>query len=156
MKVSADPFKKIVKMIKDMITKLTEEAQEEAEHKGFCDSELSSNKATRDTKTEESDTLKANIEELTADIGKLAEEISVLSADIAAIDKAVAEATALRTAEKEKNTITIADAKAGKEAVARAMTVLKTYYDKAATNTALLQNKVKQPFDKPYTGMEGG
>merc|ERR550514_2629199 len=119
-------------MIKDMITKLTEEAQEEAEHKGFCDSELSSNKATRDTKTEESDTLKANIEELTADIGKLAEQISELSAAIAAIDKAVSEATAQRTAEKEKNTITIADAKAGKEAVARAMTVLKTYYDKAA------------------------
>jgi len=153
-KVAADPFKKIVKMIKDMIQKLTEEAQEEAEHKGFCDSELGSNKATRDTKTEESDTLKATIEELTADIAKLAEEISELSAAIAAIDKAVGEATALRNAEKEKNTITIADAKAGKEAVARAMTVLKTYYDKAATNTALLQNK--QPFDKPYTGMEGG
>merc|ERR1719380_274117 len=153
-KVSADPFKKIVKMIKDMITKLTEEANEEAEHKGFCDSELGSNKATRDSKTEESDTLKANIEELTADIGKLAEQISELSAAIAAIDKAVAEATAVRTTEKEKNTIAIADGKAGKEAVARAMTVLKTYYDKAATNTALLQSK--QPFDKPYTGMEGG
>jgi len=153
-KVAADPFKKIVKMIKDMITKLTEEAQEEAEHKGFCDAELSSNKATRDSKTEESDTLKATIEELTADIAKLADEISELSAAIAALDKAMSEATALRTAEKEKNTITIADAKAGKEAVARAMTVLKTYYDKAATNTALLQNK--QPYDKPYTGMEGG
>merc|ERR1719450_1968958 len=150
-KVAADPFKKIVKMIKDMITKLTEEAQEEAEHKGFCDSELSSNKATRDAKTEESDTLKANIEELTADISKLAEEISELSAAIASIDKAVAEATAQRSAEKEKNTITIADAKAGKEAVARAMSVLKAYYDKAASNTALLQNK--QPYDKPYTGM---
>merc|ERR1719380_319701 len=153
-KVAADPFKKIVKMIKDMIQKLTEEAQEEAEHKGFCDAELSSNKQTRDTKTEESDTLKATIEELTADIAKLADEISELSAAIAALDKAMSEATALRTAEKEKNTITIADAKAGKEAVARAMTVLKTYYDKAATNTALLQNK--QPYDKPYTGMEGG
>jgi len=55
-------------MIKDMITKLTEEAQEEAEHKGFCDAELGSNKATRDTKTEESDVLKATIEELTAHI----------------------------------------------------------------------------------------
>merc|ERR1719450_2050950 len=130
-KVSADPFKKITKMIKDMITKLTEEAAEEAEHKGFCDAELGSNKQTRDTKTEESDTLKANIEELTADIGKLAEQISELSAAIAAIDKAVSEATTQRNAEKEKNTITIADAKAGKEAVARAMSVLKAYYDKA-------------------------
>merc|ERR1719446_221631 len=158
-KVAADPFKKIVKMIKDMITKLTEEAQEEAEHKGFCDAELSSNKATRDSKTEESDTLKANIEELTADIAKLAEQISELSAAIAAIDKAVGEATAQRTEEKEKNTITIADAKAGKEAVARAMSVLKAYYDKAASNTALLQNKVPgapATFDKAYTGMEGG
>merc|ERR1719263_2299910 len=158
-KVSADPFKKIVKMIKDMITKLTEEAQEEADHKGFCDSELGSNKATRDSKTEESDTLKANIEELTADIAKLAEQISELSAAIAAIDKAVSEATAQREAEKEKNTITIADAKAGKEAVARAMSVLKAYYDKAATNTALIQSKVPgapATFDKPYTGMEGG
>ena len=54
-------------------------------------------------------------------------------------------------------------AKAGKEAVARAMLVLKTYYEKAATNTALIQSKSKgkvpgapATFDKPYTGMEGG
>merc|ERR1719160_1093064 len=158
-KVAADPFKKITKMIKDMITKLTEEAQEEAEHKGFCDAELGSNKATRDTKTEESDLLKATIEELTAEIGKLGVQISELSKAIADLYEAVATATSQRMAEKEKNTETIADAKAGKEAVARAMTVLKTYYDKAATNTALVQNKVPgapATFDKPYTGMEGG
>jgi tRNA/tmRNA/rRNA uracil-C5-methylase (TrmA/RlmC/RlmD family) len=101
-KVSADPFKKITKMIKDMITKLQEEAAEEAEHKGFCDSELGSNKQTRDTKTEESDTLKANIEELTANIGQLSEQISELTAQISSLDKAVATATEQRTAEKEK------------------------------------------------------
>merc|ERR1719335_1789417 len=39
-KVAEDPFKKVSKMIKDMIIKLTEEATEEAEHKGFCDIEL--------------------------------------------------------------------------------------------------------------------
>merc|ERR1719191_2133476 len=109
-KVAADPFKKITKMIKDMITKLQEEAAEEAEHKGFCDAELGSNKQTRDTKTEESDTLKANIEELTAQIGQLAEQISELSAAISSLDKAIATATEQRTTEKEKNTITIATA----------------------------------------------
>merc|ERR1719359_2039857 len=39
------------------------------------------------------------------------------------------------------------------------MTVLKTYYDKAASNTAFVQSKVPgspATFDKPYTGMEGG
>merc|ERR1719324_272571 len=145
MKVSADPFKKITKMIKDMITKLTEEAAEEAEHKGFCDGELASNKQTRDTKTEESDTLKANIEELTSDIAKLAEQISELSNAISELDKAMATATEQRTVEKEKNTITIADAKAGKEAVAKAMSVLKEFYDKAATATAFTQMQQQQP-----------
>merc|ERR1719214_255131 len=52
-KAAADPFKKVIKMIKDMITKLVEEANEEAEHKGFCDGEMATNKATRDSKSEE-------------------------------------------------------------------------------------------------------
>merc|ERR1719230_1484635 len=47
-----DPFKKVTKMIKDMIQKLMQEATEEAEHKGFCDTELTTNKQTRDSKTE--------------------------------------------------------------------------------------------------------
>merc|ERR1719240_2304082 len=115
LKVSADPFKKVTKMIKDMITKLVEESNDEAEHKGFCDTELASNKATRDTKTEESDMLTATIEELTADIAKLASEISELSSAIAALDAPITKATDIRAAEKTKNTQTIADAKAGKE-----------------------------------------
>merc|ERR1719156_256347 len=44
-RVSEDPFKKIKKMIQDMVTKLMEEANEEAEHKGFCDTEMGTNKA---------------------------------------------------------------------------------------------------------------
>merc|ERR1719408_1177894 len=51
MRVSADPFKKVKKMIKDLIVKLMEEANEEAEQKGFCDTELSTNEQTRKEKT---------------------------------------------------------------------------------------------------------
>lgn len=162
-KVSADPFKKVVKMIQDMIEKLTQEAADEAEHKGFCDSELASNKQTRDTKTEESETLKANIEELTADIQKLGQEITDLASAISEIDSQVAQATSDREAEHEKNTATIADAEAGAKAVAAATQVLKEFYEKAAISTSFTQvhTKAKVPgapetFTKPYTGQESG
>merc|ERR1719182_1256474 len=41
------PFDKVKKMIKDMIVKLMEEATEESEHKGWCDTEMGTNKQTR-------------------------------------------------------------------------------------------------------------
>ena len=51
-KVEADPFKKITKMIKDMIQKLMQDATEEVERKSVCDKELGTNKITRDSKTD--------------------------------------------------------------------------------------------------------
>merc|ERR1719172_501914 len=75
-KAEADPFKKVIKMIKDMIMKLTQEATEEAEHKGFCDTELSTNQQTRDSKTAEVDELTATIEGLAAKCAKLSKEIT--------------------------------------------------------------------------------
>merc|ERR1719421_1409590 len=38
-------------MIKDMIVKLMEEANEEAEHKGWCDTEMSTKEQTKNTET---------------------------------------------------------------------------------------------------------
>merc|ERR1719240_2044015 len=102
------PFDKVKKMIKDLIVKLMEEATEESEHKGWCDTEMGTNKQTREDKADQVSTLTAESEELSAKISKLSEEMAALSDDIAAIDKAVAEATALRQKEKEKNTVTTA------------------------------------------------
>merc|ERR1719214_277202 len=155
-KAAADPFKKVIKMIKDMITKLTEEANEEAEHKGFCDQEMGANKATRDSKTEEAALLTAKSEELAADIAKLAQDITSLVEAIVAIDAAVKKATEERTDEKARNTKTIEDATAGKEAVGQALKVLRDFYDKAATATMLTQIQASGKAKAPYTGMGGG
>jgi chromosome segregation ATPase len=157
-KVADDPFTKVKKMIKDMITKLMEEANEEAEHKGWCDTELSTNQQTRDTKSEETDKLNAEIENLSATIAKLTEELAELSEGVASVDKAVADATADREAEQAKNTATVADAKAAEEATSRAVAVLKEYYATAAEATVLVQSSkgpaedAPETFDKPYQG----
>merc|ERR1719498_1209068 len=65
--VSADPFAKVKKMIDAMITKLLEEANEEADHKGWCDKEMATNKQTRDDKTEEVNSLQAEYNKQTRD-----------------------------------------------------------------------------------------
>jgi hypothetical protein len=157
-KVQADPFKKVTKMIKDMIFKLMEEANEEAEHKGFCDAELTTNKQTRDTKSEDADTLKADIEGLSADIATLTEEGAELSAAVSEIDKAVAEATQNRAAEKSKNQATIADATAGEAAVQQAIELLKAFYEKAGSSLVQIAGEERQPEMESgeYKGMGGG
>jgi chromosome segregation ATPase len=182
-KIQTGDFKKITKMIQDMIDKLMQEALEEAEHKGFCDTEMKTNGQAREQKTTEADALKAEVEQLTADITMLSEQIADLSSAIFDIDAAVAKATAERTEEKEKNTVTIADAKVANEATSNALAVLKEFYDKAAGATALAQTDddsekilkaaargdtalvqqtvdasvpgAPETFDKPYTGMGG-
>jgi len=155
-RVSADPFAKVKKMIKDLIVRLMEEANEEAEHKGWCDTELSTNEQTRKEKTAAVETLHAEIDELEASIAKLTEDITDLTAAVAELDAAMAKATKLRQEEKAKNTETIADSQEAQTAVAQALTVLKEFYAKAAEATAFLQQQPEAPeiFDKPYQGMQ--
>jgi len=154
-----DPFVKVRKMIKDLIVRLMDEANEEAEHKGWCDTELATNEQTRKEKTDEVETLKSEIDQLKASIAKGTEEIAELTAAVGDLTSAMAKATELRGEEKEKNAATIADAQAAQTAVAQALTVLKEFYAKAAEATAFVQQKAGQEpppiFDSPYKGMQG-
>merc|ERR1719253_15037 len=60
-KTASGPFDKVKQMIKDLIVRLMEEANSEAEHKGWCDTELSTNKQTRETKSEQVATLTSEV-----------------------------------------------------------------------------------------------
>jgi len=153
-RASEDPFVKVKKMIKDLIVKLLEEANEEATHKGWCDTELATNEHTRKEKTEAVESLTAEIEELEASIAKGTEDITLLSQQVAELATAVKEATELREAEKEKNAETISDAQEAQTAVAQALTVLKEFYAKASKATAFAQQEPPPVFDdEPYQGM---
>merc|ERR1719327_2115854 len=149
-RAAANPFGKVKKMIKDMIVRLMEEANEETEHKGWCDSELGANKVARDSKTED-------VNQLTAQADQLTPDIADTTAAIAELDAAVKEATATREAEHAKNTETIADAKQAQEAVKNALAVLKEFYAKAAEATALMQGPMDdapETFDTSFKGQQ--
>jgi len=166
-RVEADPFAKVKQLIKDLITRLLEEASDEAEHKSWCDSELSTNEQTRKEKTAQVETLHAEKDQLETSIAKLASEVASLTEQIAELDKAMAEATELRTAEKAKNEETIDEAQQAQKAVARALVILKEFYAKAAEATALVQQEplgrvapprnadIPEMYKEAYRGMGG-
>jgi len=146
--VTEDPFGKVKKIIKDLIVKLMEEANAEADHNAFCSTELATNKQTRENKAAKSEGLSATSDKLTADIELLAEEIAQLGDAIATIMAEQSEATKLRSEDKAVNTQTVADAKDGQGAVEMAIKVLRDFYARAAGGGALVQTQ------EPYGGMQ--
>merc|ERR1719409_353436 len=145
-------------MIKDLIVKLMEEATSEAEHKGWCDTELTTNKQTRDKKTSEVNDLISLIEELTATIAELTQDIADLTKAVKELDAEMAKETDERSKAKAANTQTIADAQGAQTAVEAATAVLKDFYAKAGEATAFAQGPAEdapETFDKAYTGNQG-
>ena len=145
-------------MIRDLLTRLMEEANGETENKGWCDTELSTNEQTRKEKTRAVEVLHAEIDELQASLAQLGEELGQLSGAVADLDRAMAEATKLRFAEKAENGQTVADAQAAQVAVSQALAVLREFYAKAGDSTVLVQRTKQEPppiFGSSYQGMQG-
>jgi len=147
--VAANPFAKVVDMIKTLIAKLKEEAAAEADHKQWCDQQLMENKNKRNKKTTESEKLMAEIDEYNSNIDTMAKTIQTLIQEQEDLTKAMGEATTNRVAEKAENEATIADAQAGAGAVRQALVVLRNFYDS--------QSFIQQvPEMKSYGGMQAG
>jgi hypothetical protein len=147
-KIAADPFGKVKKMIDDMITRLLEEANEDASHEGFCDTEVGKSKVTRAKLSEDIDALTAAVEEGKSTIMMLTEEIALLSSEVAELEASVTEATKMRTAEKATNKATVEDTSAAEKAITAAIAVIKKFYEGASVATAFVQS------DRPAMGTD--
>jgi len=146
-KVSAtsDPFKKVKKMIDDMITKLLEETNSESEQKGFCDKELGTNKITRTKLSSSIDGLTAKIDEGEAMITSATQRIAELAKELADLSDSMKQATTLRQEEKAKNAETVKDSQEALKAIEAATAVLKDFYEKASLATGFLQEDAERP-----------
>lgn len=146
--VEGNPFAKVINMIKDLLTKLKEEAAEEADHKQWCDEQLKANKLKREKKSARVDALSSQIESQAAKIAEQATEIATLIAEQEELTKQMAKATEVRDKEKAFNLKSIKDAQAGAVAVKKALVVLKDFYS--------AQSFVQQvPEMAEYKGMQG-
>jgi len=147
--MASNPFDKVVQMITDLVAKLKEEAAAEAEHKGWCDEQLKTNKLKREKKTTKVNKLTATVESLTEQIKSMGEKVATLSKEQAELAQAMSEATSQRQAEKATNTAAMKDASAGADATRAATVVLKEFY---ASQASFLQGK-QVPEMAAYKGM---
>merc|ERR1719327_2519533 len=92
------------------------------------------------------DKLQGRIDGATTTIAELTEAIKTLESEIAEIDAAQAEATKIRTTEKEDYLKASKDFKDSAEAVAKAIEVLKNFYEGSFIQLSAKTNlKSKQP-----------
>merc|ERR1719428_856931 len=140
MRVAADPFLKVKKLIQDLIERLVTEAAEEATKKGWCDTELGKATHTRDSNMDTIMELNAELEGLEATKAKLEEEIATLTTEIADLNESLTKETKMRADEKAENMDTLDKAKAGLAATKDAYDVLQAFYKKSAKGkVSLLQ-----------------
>merc|ERR1719247_3513519 len=125
-----DPFKNVRKMINDMISRLLQEAAEEAEHKGWCDAEMGKSEVQKAQKEKEVKSLTSKIEEMSAKVAQLDDEIRQLTKEIADAEAMDLEATKVRSAEKKQSLASIKEYEDAQSLLQNAMTVLQEFYGK--------------------------
>merc|ERR1719161_3035872 len=139
-------------MIKDMISKLEEDAAAEGDQKAWCDSEMEKATSQRDENIGNIEGDLAAKTKAESNIAKLSEEVQELMQENADLQKALNEATELRNKEKAQNTKALADATGGLEGTKKAMKILKDFYDNAFIQ--IQRSSDEQP-DGEYAGNQG-
>jgi len=140
---ASDPFEKIKGLINDMIEKLLKEAQEAATHEAFCQEEMGKTKKSQADKSMKLDKFTARVDEATSKLAELKEAIKTLETEVGEIDKATAEATAIRTKEHEDFEKVSKEYKDSATAVAQAIEVLQNFYGGAALIQLKSQTRLK-------------
>jgi len=141
--MNSDPFVKVKGMIQDMISRLVQEAEQEASQKAFCDKEMSANDAKRKKLEAEESKLSTRLEKAVSGVATLREQIADLNSAMAKGAKSQKEIDTLRTAEHEEYLKAKADFEQGLQGVRTALKVLKDYYQKAGDSflQALTKNR---------------
>jgi len=151
----ANPFAKVVDMIKALLERLKEEAASEADHKAYCDEELRKNKLKRDQMSSRAARLHAEIEEKSVEIVGMGKEMETLVQEQADLRKAMAESTAVRFKEKEANLEAISESATAQTALKQAIAVLREFYSKQGSSLLQLAGGKQVPEMQAYGGMRG-
>merc|ERR1719159_1892208 len=129
-RVRLDAFTKVKAAIDEMIAALLKEKADEIKHKDFCTEGLNTNERETELKQRDIDELDAKLSELTAKLDTLTKELATLESEIAEMQTQLKRAGEDREMENSDFQKTVADQRATKELLNKALDVLKKVFDK--------------------------
>jgi len=140
--------KDIIKSIDKQVYKLKDEQKADAEKWMWCTDELAQTNQSHKDKTELIEELDATILEKEGKTKELQEAITAAQKKVSDLTSEMEERTRIREENKEENAAAIHDAQIAQVAIAKAISVLSTFYAGAEEKAALLQTDAD---DKPAT-----
>lgn len=163
LRVEADPFEKVKKMITDLVTNLQKQQSDESTQDTWCKSNLDTNLQTRTEKSNAMATLRAQLASMQADVNKLKDGSAELAHGVVSLYQVINTSTIQRNTDHNTNAATIQDAKDAQAALTSAMSTLQNFYANTFTTPrpSLLQENSMDLADPPaifggnYTGMTG-
>merc|ERR1719217_707970 len=125
-------FSVIFKMLDDMIGVLKKEGKDDMTQKDFCVGELDKTEREKEAADDKLANVGASIEEITGELDSIAQGVADLTAGIQALDKDVAEATALRKKEHAEYAENVQMQETANEIVGKAKNRLQKFYNPSA------------------------
>jgi len=125
-------FSVIFKMLDDMIGVLKKEGKDDMTQKDFCVGELDKTEREKEAADDKLANVGASIEEITGELDSIAQGVADLTAGIQALDKDVAEATALRKKEHAEYAENVQMQETAIEIVGKAKNRLQKFYNPSA------------------------
>jgi len=144
-----DHYAKVRGVIKDLIERLEDDAEAEAEQKGFCDTEMRAAVSNRDEQSLKMEVQQSTLAAKRAEKKELEAENKKLQEEIVELNLGIRDAKELREQEKASNEKAITMSEGGKEAVEKAIEVLSSMY----SASALVQDKTQ--YKPPKSGRDG-
>eukprot|EP00418_Pyrodinium_bahamense_P018267 CAMPEP_0179124918 /NCGR_PEP_ID=MMETSP0796-20121207/59055_1 /TAXON_ID=73915 /ORGANISM="Pyrodinium bahamense, Strain pbaha01" /LENGTH=733 /DNA_ID=CAMNT_0020823599 /DNA_START=79 /DNA_END=2281 /DNA_ORIENTATION=+ len=152
-KITADPFAKVKQLIQELIERLLQEAGNEANHKGWCDTSISDAEQKRDYTARKIQELNGQMARLEALRDGLEDELAILATEIGQLNDASAKAVSMRAEEKAENEKTIKEAQDGMNALDQAIDIVSKFYKIAAKEEVDLSFAQRGPAeDAPDAG----
>jgi len=123
-----DPFAKVKDLISEMIGRLSDEADAEAQHKLWCDKAMGETTRKKTEKESSIEKLTTQIDQLTAGSAKLSEEVATLQKELADLAEAASQMKKIRQEETDLFKNNKPEMENGIKGVKAAVNALRDYY----------------------------